>query len=236
MLDFQESHRQRLVVTADDFGVSPRANRNILYLIELGKINRVSVMVDGEISQKEISELSRSGVKIDIHLDILHESGENRERRNGVIIKRVLGFVGKIITGKLSNEKVALDWDNQIKKFRELFGRNPDGLNSHEHVHLFPPFFKIAMKLQDEYSIPFVRFGDSVFVRHHNIVSHILHYLRKMNLGICAEHGCVSTGSLISLDWIEDLNKFLDNPPEGTIEIVCHPELAEDFVKIKNYF
>lgn len=235
MIEFNESHRQRLTVTADDFGISSRANRNILYLISLGKINRVAVMVNGLITEKEISELAHSGVKIDIHLDILHELGAERKERGGAI-SRGFDFIGKIITGKISPKKVSIDWDSQIEKFRELFGKNPDGINSHEHVHLFPPFFKIALKLSEQYSIPFVRFGDSVFVRHHNMVSHIMHYLRKMNISAYNKHGCVSTGSLISLDWIDDIDNFLNNPPQGTTEIVCHPELATDFVKIKKYF
>lgn len=235
MIDFQESHRQRLIVTADDFGISPRANRNILYLISLGKINRVGVMVHGEISAKEVSELVRSGVKIDIHLDILNEFGDNRKKRRGAFLRGV-EFFGKIFSRQISTRKVSNDWENQVEKFREIFGKNPDGINSHEHVHFFPPFFKIAMELQNKYNIPFIRFGDSVFLRHNNIISHILHYLRKYNMQTCLKYGCVSSGSLVSLNWISDLNDFLNNPPEGTIEIACHPEIAEDFVKIKKYF
>jgi predicted glycoside hydrolase/deacetylase ChbG (UPF0249 family) len=236
MLDFHESHRQRLYVTADDFGVSPRANRNTLYLISLGKINRVGIMVKGNITSKEVEELVRSGVKLDIHLDILHEFHNDRKQYRKGIFLRLFEFFGKILLGKISSKKVSMDWENQIKEFNKIFGKNPDGINSHEHVHFFPPFFKIAMKLQDKYEIPYVRFGDSVFMRHNNFVSHILHYLRKINLRTCLEHGCVSSGSFISLDWIKDLDAFLSAPPEGTIEIACHPEIAEEFVKIKKYF
>lgn len=235
MIEFPQSHRQRLIVTADDFGISQRANKNILYLISLGKINRTAIMTSGKISPEEIDELVHSGVKLDIHLDILHELDDQRKKRQSAVL-RGFEFLGKILTGKISNEKVRADWENQINAFHELLGKYPDGLNSHEHVHLFPPFFKIAMELQDKYAIPYVRFGDSVFLRHNNIISHIMHYLRKINLRSCQEHGCVSSGSLVSLDWIKDIDAFLDNLPEGTIEIACHPELAEDFVKVKKYF
>ncbi len=193
-------------------------------------------MTAGEISQKEVEELVRSGVKIDIHLETLHEKlGENRKKRQGVIF-RGAEFLWKMLTGKISSKKVRTDWETQIERFREIFGKNPDGINSHEHVHFFPPFFKIAMELQDKYAIPFIRFGDSTSLRHNNMISHVLHYLRKLNMPTCIAHGCVSSGSLVSLDWIKKLDDFLNNPPEGTIEIVCHPELAEDFVKIKKYF
>lgn len=235
MIDFQQSHRQRLIVTADDFGISPRANRNTLYLISLGKINRVGVMTAGEISEKEIDELVRSGVKIDIHLDISSELGADRKNRHSVLL-RGAEFLGKLLLGNISTKKVNADWENQIEKFREMFGKSPDGINSHEHVHFFPPFFKVAIALQNKYSIPYIRFGDSNSLRHNNGVSHILHYLRKINMKTCLKYSCVSSGSLVSIDWIRNFDDFLNNLPEGTIEIACHPEMAKDFVEIKKYF
>jgi hypothetical protein len=233
--DFYESHRQRIIVSADDFGVSPRANRNIRFLMSLGKIDRVGIMAYGKFSDNEINELIKSGVKLDIHLDILHAFHENRKKRRSAIL-RIIEFVGKIITGKLSSKKVEQEWRAQIEKFREIFGKNPDGINSHEHVHFFPPFFKVALKLETEYSVPYIRFGDSVFMLHNKPVAHILHWLRRIDRKACLEAGCVSSGSFVSLDWIKDVDKFLSKLPEGTIEIACHPEIAQDFVKIKQYF
>jgi predicted glycoside hydrolase/deacetylase ChbG (UPF0249 family) len=234
MEDFYSSHRQRLIVSADDFGVSPRANRNIRYLIMLGKIDRVGIMVHGSFSDKEIEEIIKSGVKLDIHLDILHKFHENRKKRKSAVL-RGIEFVGKLISGELSSKKVEADWQGQIEKFREIFGKNPDGINSHEHVHFFPPFFRVALKLESQYSIPYIRFGDSGMF-HYKPVAHILHWMRIFDRRACKQSGCVSSGTLVSLDWIKDMDKFLDNLPEGTIEIACHPEIAEDFVRIKKYF
>ncbi len=235
MMESYLSNRHKLIITADDFGLSPRANRNIRYLLSIGKIDRIAIMAHGEISEKEIAELAKSHVKLDIHLDILHELGNNRKKRAG-FAWRMFEFFLKILTRKITTRKIEADWENQIKIFRKLFGKNPDGINSHEHIHFFPPFFKVALNLRDKYSIPYIRIGDSASMPHNNAVSYILHFLRKINLSICAKRGCVSSGSLASLEWIEDIDAFLDNLPEGTIEIVCHPELAEEFVKIKKYF
>ncbi len=234
-MDSFEINRDKFIITADDFGLNSGANRNILYLVELGKIDRVAVMPLGQISATDLQQLAKSRVKLDIHLDILHKFEESQNRNSGSI-KRGLEFLLKLLTGKLTTKKVTLDWENQIEAFRKLFERNPDGLNSHEHVHLFPPFFKVALKMQAKYQIPYIRFGDSVFTLHHKLVAYILHFLRKVNLKACLKHGCISSGSLISLDWITDFKTFFKNLPEGTIEIVCHPELTEDFEKIKKYF
>lgn len=230
-----ESHRKRLIISADDFGVSPRANRNILFLITLGKIDRVEVMVNGIMSPKEIDELSRSGIKIDIHLDISHEFDDDRKNKTGSFI-RIAGFLGKLFTGEILPSKVKKEWEEQFETFKNIFGRYPDGISSHEHVHFFPPFFKIALELQTKYDIPYIRFGDSTKVTHHNPIAYILHLLKIFNLRACKKVACVSSSILVSLDWIKNLDFFLDNLPDGTIEIACHPELAEDFVKIKKYF
>jgi len=234
MIDFYNSHRHRLIVSADDFGISPQANRNALFLISLGKIDRVGVMAYGKISEEDIKAIGRSKVKTDIHLDILHEFHDKRRKRRSAFLRGV-DFLAKLITGKISPKKVENDWREQIEKFREIFGKNPDGISSHEHVHFFPPFLKIALKLQNEYSIPYTRFGDSAFI-HHKPIAYILHILRFFNLNAYVKAGTVSSGSFVSLDWVENVDKFLDNLPEGTIEIACHPEIAEDFERIKQYF
>ncbi len=234
-MESYESNRSGIIITADDFGLNVQTNQNILYLLSLGKINRVAVMTHGQISSAEVEQLIKSQVKLDIHLDILHEFDESKAKRSGAI-GRGIDFCLKIVTRKLTVKKVSADWENQIELFRKLFGKNPDGINSHEHVHLFPPFFKIALNLRDKYTIPYIRFGDSVFMPHHNAISYILHFLRKINLSTCTKRSCVSSGSLVSLDWIDDVEAFLANIPEGTTEIACHPELDEDFAKIKKYF
>jgi chitin disaccharide deacetylase len=230
----EEPSRNRVIITADDFGLNSKTNSDILYLVGLGKIDRVAIMVHGKMTAEEVQQLAKSRVKLDIHLDILHEF-ENDQRKKLGAIRRTLGFLFKILTGKLTSKKVSTDWENQIEMFIKIFGKSPDGLNSHEHVHLFPPFFKVALNLLDKYSIPYVRFGDSIFILHHKIIAYILHILRKINLKACLGHSCVSSGSLVSLDWIDDLDNFLGNLPEGTTEIVCHPEIPADFEKIKRY-
>jgi predicted glycoside hydrolase/deacetylase ChbG (UPF0249 family) len=234
-MEFFMSNRQKFIVSADDFGISPLANRNILELVELGKIDRVGVMAHGNFSNEEIREILESGVKMDIHLDILHEFHENRRERERTFL-RLAEFLGKLFSGQLTAKRVGAQWEKQMEKFREIFGKSPDGINSHEHVHFFPLFFKIALKLQDKYSIPYVRFGDSIFKLHNKSVAHILHWLRIINYKRFKKSGCVSSGSLVSLDWIKDMNKFIKNLSEGNVEIICHPEIPEEMEKIRKYF
>jgi len=234
-MDLLPFNRSKLMIVADDFGISQDANNNILDLIELGKLDRVGIMIRGVFSEAEIATLQKSGIMIDLHLDILHIFSDKRKNRKG-FFTRTAGFLLKIFSGKASPKKVRADWEEQIEMFYNVFNRKPNGINSHEHIHFFPPFFKIVLKLQEENLIPFVRFGKSVSVSHHKLIVITLRLLRKISLKKFLASCFVSTDSLASLDWIDDVDTFLENLPEGTIEIACHPETAEDFVKIKKYF
>lgn len=227
--------RQRLIVTADDFGLSSRANRNILHLISLGKIDRVGVMVHGNITPNELDQLLKSGVKLDIHLDIKHEFPAQTTLPKNVFV-RGLTFLWSYVSRKFSTSKVQSDWCEQIEMFNKLVGRNPDGINSHEHVHFFPPFFKLALKIAEQYSIPYIRIGESGISIGTSLISKILHLLRILNKKKFSSSSNVSSKSLVSIDWISDMDNFLDNLPAGTIEFVCHPAIAEDFVSVKKYF
>ena len=61
---------KKIIVSADDFGQSPSANKNILELLAQNKLQRVSVLINGKFSLEEIRLLINSQVKIDIHLDL----------------------------------------------------------------------------------------------------------------------------------------------------------------------
>lgn len=228
------SNRKNIVVSADDFGLSARANRNILYLVSLGKIDRVAVMADGFITENEIRELVRSGVKLDIHLALRPSFADGKDGRS--IAARIFNFLKDYLLGEYRTDEVSRGWKRQIEKFHALFGKYPDGINSHEHVHFFPPFFKLAIRLQEEYPIPYLRFGNESVRTQKNKTGFVLALLRKMDLGRFRASSFASSDHLASLDWITDLEAFLDNLGSGSTEIVCHPHRAEEFVLLKKNF
>ena len=229
------SNRSNIIVAADDFGISERATRNILFLISLGKIDRVSVMINGVYNEKEISELIRSGVKIDIHLDIAFLQND-AQRKNVSSIYRLTHFCWNFILGKATSKKIKQEWTDQINKFHEVFGKYPDGINSHEHLHLFPPYFKIILSLQQQYSIPYVRLGSNDYKTYGSFNGMIISLLKHLNIKAFITSPSVSSEHLVSLDWIRNLKQFLSKLPDGKTEIVCHPEKAEEFVLMKEEF
>lgn len=230
----QISNRNNLTIAADDFGMNERANRNILFLVSMGKIDRVAVMTEGAFTEKELDELARSGVKLDIHLDLT--SHTNSAEEVPCLFFRISGFLKDYLIGKYRTSQVSPQWEAQIEKFRGLFGKYPDGINSHEHVHFFPPFFKIITHLQEKYPIPYLRFGNRTILPNKSRISKLLSILRKIDLPRFQQSAFASSDHLISLDWIDNLDSFFNTLPMGTTEIVCHPHRAEEFVLIKDNF
>jgi len=68
----------KLIISADDFGKSKLANKNILKLAEAGKLDRVSVMIEGDFDEKEVEQLCSANVRLDIHFELIWQ----KRRRN----------------------------------------------------------------------------------------------------------------------------------------------------------
>ena len=249
-----------VIFSADDFGQSALANKNILRLVRAGKIQRVSVMAEGKFTKEEVKELLHSKVKLDVHLTLPLTTGNwelaignwGQEKRNETTnhpsyqpstinppspvtndqllvtntISRLFNFFRLYFSGHIRSRKIIISWSSQIEKFQKIFGSWPDGLNSHENTHFFPPYFKIALKLCQKYKIRHLRFGSKGILTSQNLIGWILKVLNNINRKSFTSYQLLVTSYsfLTSSDWIKDKNKFLKNLPAGTVEIVLHPE------------
>lgn len=225
-----------LIISVDDFGISKKANENIFELIKIGKIDRVSVMTVNlsRSNKKDFLKLAKTDVKLDLHLviDSLCDLGDGRKLKEGVV-KRGMSFVYKYAVGKISAKQIEQEWRDQIESFNSIFGRMPDGINSHQHTHFFPAYMKILIKLCQEYQIKYVRLGKKGMIDGMNNAFKILKLFWKKNHCKFSQTKLKSSDYLASLDWIADLDAFLQETPKGSIELVCHPERKDEFEVVK---
>ena len=231
-----------MIISADDFGKSESANKNILRLAETGKLDRISVMIEGDFEEKDIEKIMAAGVKLDIHFELIWQ----KRRRNLLwdnTLRQGIVFLVNYLWGdwpvpahpRSGVVSVSQEWKGQIEKFRRIFGRTPDGISSHEHVHYFPAYFSIALELADRYKIPFVRFGKKGFVGERNSVYLILKVMRWLNKKKFSHSKISSSDYFASLDWIGNIQDFLRKIPNGNVEIACHPERKEEYNFINNF-
>jgi predicted glycoside hydrolase/deacetylase ChbG (UPF0249 family) len=239
----QKINRKNLIISADDFGKSELADKNILKLAEAGKLDRISVMIEGDFSKEEIKRLCSSGVKLDIHFELIWQKRRRNLLKDNTLRQGVVFLVNYLWgdwpvpehprSGALS---VKREWKEQIEKFRKVFGRMPDGMSSHEHAHYFPVYFRIALDLAKKYDINSIRFGKKGFLGKQNSVNLILKNMRWLNKKEFFRSKISSFDYFVSLDWIKDFDEFLKNIPEGEIEISCHPERKEEMEVIDKIF
>ena len=219
------------MLTVDDFGKNSITNQRILNLVKLKAIQRVAILIDGKISSKEVSLLKQSGVALDIHLTLEKLTGEEKSKQ--APLSRVFFFNYNYLSGKYSTQKIQLRWLKQIETFKNIFGNFPDGLNSHEHIHFFPPYFKLALDLAQICNIPFIRFAGQGLVEKNSITAHILDILWKINFKNFQKSSLNSSCFLVSFDWLKNPEKFLIENKKNDIEIVCHPERDEEYELLK---
>jgi len=234
---------KNLIISADDFGKSESANRNILHLAEAGKLDRISVMIEGDFGGKEIEKILATGVKLDIHFEMVWQKRRRNLLKDSTLRQGIVFLVNYVwgdwhvpANPRSGASAVRREWEKQIKKFQKIFGRRPDGISSHEHSHYFPVYFKIALELAKKHDIPFIRFGKKGFLGQWNSVRFILKNTRCLDKEKILRSKIDSTDYFVSLDWINNFKKFMENIPEGQIEISCHPERNDEYSFALKYF
>lgn len=216
-----------MIVATDDYGIRRTADA-ILPLVRAGKVDRVAAMVR-YVSVDDAKKLVATDVSIDIHLDLIEIIKSGEKMYDGAL-KRAVGFLVRFLAGTATPERAREEWKKQIELFREKFGRLPDGLNSHEHVHYFPGFFTVVLDLAEEYHIPYIRFGSHGISSERKVplVGRILRFLRWWNYPVYVRTPVPTSEYNTSFDWLRRPRYFLSHLPEGKTEIAFHPERDEE--------
>ena len=220
--------RKKLIIAADDYGIR-ETSKPILLLAQRGLLDRVAVFAE-RVSDEDMQALLQTGVAIDIHLELIHllKTGYEDE---GSALYRGMNFLLRRIVGIVHPEKVEAEWRRQIMLFQKRFGRLPDGLNSHEHVHYFPEFFSVTVALAEEFGIPRVRLGQKGIIKGKKgrLTAGILSFCSRFDTKYFRTKNIASSQWVTSFDWFADQDVFfqtMETPLYSEVEVVFHPERA----------
>lgn len=231
---------KNIMVSADDFGISKIASKNIVEMVLSKKIDRVEVMMSDNITQENAKILLDSGIKIDIHFHLAKDKlagwQDRKEEYAEGSLKRIIVFIFGYFFSRDKIKETKDEWDSQLKDFKKIFGRLPDGLGSHEHIHFFPAYFKIMLEIASQNGIEFIRFGKKTH-KNLNFISLILNFLRFFDKRIFKkfEPRIKTTDFFVSFDWIKNnKNPLKCISSEKETELVFHPERPDEFEFLKN--
>ncbi len=124
-----EAAARRLIVNADDFGLTSGVNRGIIEARERGILTSASLMVRGSAAAEAADYARRHrAFSVGLHFDAAEWRFERGE------------WVQNYVVADSSDENaVRLELERQLNAFTELVGRTPTHLDSHQHMHLREP-------------------------------------------------------------------------------------------------
>jgi chitin disaccharide deacetylase len=238
---------RRIWLCADDYGLSPGVNRAIRDLIERGRLNATSVMVVGpSIGRDEVGALrtaaaSSSRCSIGLHTTLTAPFRPLTMHFQPIDGGMFLPFPKLLRAGllhRLDPEIVRAELLVQLSAFNDLFGRQPDFVDGHQHAQLFPGVrdaFLAAVKeaapnawvrqggrnqpLARRLGAPKPLFLDMLSAQFRR---------RATRAGIAFNPGFAGAYDFSQApDFGTQMQQFLDGLPEGGL-VMCHPGFVDE--------
>ena len=150
---------RRIWLCADDYGISDSVNAAIRELIMRGRINATSVMVAaphfdrGEAAALDMLNAKEKRAAIGLHVTLTAPfkpmSAEFAPLHHGAF-PPLTKMMRVALARRLNPERLAIEVASQVEGFIMAFGRLPDFIDGHQHVHLFPQVRDAVLKVAAE--------------------------------------------------------------------------------------
>jgi predicted glycoside hydrolase/deacetylase ChbG (UPF0249 family) len=142
---------RRLILIADDYGISPGVSAGIRQLAEKQRLSGTGVMATMPSWPGEAASLRELHGKIAVGLhftltDQVPLGTSPKLAPNGKFMP-----VGKLllagITGNIPRQEVADQLERQLDSFEKHFGAPPDFIDGHQHAHIFPGIWPSVLEV-----------------------------------------------------------------------------------------
>ena len=190
---------RRLVVNADDFGLSPAVNAGVLRAHAEGIVTTASLMVRAPAAEAAVAAArGHPRLALGLHVDL------------GEWVRAGDGWRAAYeVVDTTDPTAVAAELERQLDRFRALTGRDPSHLDSHQHVHREEPVRSILGVRARELRVP---------LRHHGRVRYCGAFYGQDGDGAPLPDA-ITPGRLVRL--VAEL-------PAGATELCCHPAAAPE--------
>ncbi|PID59218.1 MAG: hypothetical protein CR986_06995 [Ignavibacteriae bacterium] len=154
----------KLLINADDFGLSGGINKGIIEAHKNGVLTSTSICANGDYFDEAV-ELAKKNPSLDLglHFILVGEKPLSSPNRipsltdgNGNFHKNIAVFTKKYFQNKINLEEVKYELNLQIDKVKST-GLNITHVDSHQHVHALPKIYKIIEDITKVNNINIIR-------------------------------------------------------------------------------
>jgi hopanoid biosynthesis associated protein HpnK len=231
---------KHLIVNADDFGLTPGVNRGVVRAFQDGIVTSASLLVTGTAFDEAV-ELARQYSQLDVglHLTLVEERAvleadvlPTLVDKAGRFPRTSAEFIRRAILGGINWLEVEREIAAQIALFQET-GLRLSHLDSHQHLHVFPPVFQIVRRLARWMGNVWIRNPIGPWRKSPDIS--LGRWAKRLGLNLTclaarglhggqpqmpdALYGFEVSGCLTR----RTLEQMLQKIPDGLYELVCHP-------------
>jgi hopanoid biosynthesis associated protein HpnK len=241
---------RRLIINADDFGLTPGVNRAVMELHERRVLTSATLMA-GAAATDEAIELALKVPLLGVGCHVVLVDGEPVLPAAGIpsLIDPQTGrfratprsFLRQLLLGRIRASEIEAETAAQIALLQRR-GLALTHIDTHKHLHMFPAALRPLLRAAQTAGIRAVRNPfEPAWSRRATPNASLLRrtevsMLRQLNPAfqrIAAEEGFSTTDGALgvlatgTLDE-ETLRRLLENTPAGTWELVTHPGYNDD--------
>jgi chitin disaccharide deacetylase len=241
--------RRRLIVNADDFGLSSSINLAVIEAHRQGILTSASLMVNGRACDEAV-RLARENPKlaVGLHLTLVCGSATLPSAQIPGLVDRHGQFTDNPVGAGMNyffraGLRRQLEWEiaAQMKKFHAT-GLRLDHVNGHLNLHLHPAVFRILLKHAEAWQIRAVRLtrdpfrlnvrlagGRWVYRLSHAVIFRCLAAWAEKELDRRRIARTQQVFGLLQYGRMDEayLSSLLAHLPEGDSELYSHPSLDE---------
>lgn len=122
---------RRIVICGDDFGMNPAVDAAILHLAGMGRMSAISCLSLGPSFAASADALHGHDVDVGLHLNLTESLG-------GVPAMPLSALIARACARRLDPAAIDTAVQRQLDAFERGYGRAPDYVDGHQHVHQLP--------------------------------------------------------------------------------------------------
>lgn len=253
-MDTRQPAERRLIINADDFGLTEGVNRAILELNAAGVLPSATLMATGPAFRGAVhSAFMQTALGVGCHIvlvdghPVLHPNEIPALAPEGRLRSSLGTFVADLFRNRIASCEIENEAIAQIRKIQSA-GLTVTHIDTHKHTHIFPQVLRPLLRAAQTCGVPAIRnpfepdwslrlTRNAPAKRHLQVRTLRLFrrsFLRAVRAaGLRTTQGALGVLATGTFD-AEYLFRLLDRMPAGIWELVCHPGYVDDALQQAN--